>query len=123
MKDYYKHDHTHCFESENPPCGREGKHPCCLCLELPTQTTAETDSDKLRKRFAQQHYEKFQSYNDFHAVLAFIEEELSRQKEKMIEALPEERPAEFYKDASDEMKGEMRGWNEAIKEVKEKLLK
>jgi hypothetical protein len=34
MKDYSKHDHTHCFDQENPPCGQKIKHfECCLCKE------------------------------------------------------------------------------------------
>lgn len=31
-KDYNKHDHTHCFDDKNPPCGQRIKHyMCCLC--------------------------------------------------------------------------------------------
>lgn len=33
MYNYEKHSHSHCFESENPPCGLKGKHRCCLCKE------------------------------------------------------------------------------------------
>lgn len=33
MNDYEKHSHSHCWESENPPCGIKGKHRCCLCEE------------------------------------------------------------------------------------------
>jgi hypothetical protein len=32
-KEYYKHDHTHCWMVLNPPCGIKGKHRCCLCEE------------------------------------------------------------------------------------------
>lgn len=33
--DYHKHDHSHCWESKNPPCGQKIKHfECCLCKEL-----------------------------------------------------------------------------------------
>ncbi len=32
-KPYYKIDHSHCWESDNPPCGIERKHRCCLCKE------------------------------------------------------------------------------------------
>lgn len=32
--DYSKHDHGHCWESKNPPCGQKIKHfECCLCQE------------------------------------------------------------------------------------------
>ena len=30
--DYNKRDHTHCPDT-NSPCGIEGEHRCCLCLE------------------------------------------------------------------------------------------
>lgn len=33
MKDYNKHDHTHCFNQKESPCGIKGIHRCCLCLE------------------------------------------------------------------------------------------
>ena len=29
--DYDKQDHSHCWESKNPPCGIKGEHRCCLC--------------------------------------------------------------------------------------------
>lgn len=32
---YYKLDHSCCFESDKPPCGQRIKHfECCLCKEL-----------------------------------------------------------------------------------------
>lgn len=85
-------------------------------------TSTQTTVDRFREKFVtlKNWWKTSDDYGEDASpdkVLAFIEEELSRQKEKMIEALPEERPAEFYKDASDEMKGEMRGWNEYRKEV------
>lgn len=37
---YDKISHSHCFQSENPPCGLKGKHRCCLCKEeVPKETT------------------------------------------------------------------------------------
>lgn len=42
-KPYNQRDHSHCWESETPPCGLKGKHlRCCLCeLVAPTTDTAE----------------------------------------------------------------------------------
>ena len=31
---YNQRDHSHCWESKEPPCGLKGTHRCCLC-ELP----------------------------------------------------------------------------------------
>ena len=32
------HSHSHCWESQNPPCGHKGKHlKCCLCLKYVPQ--------------------------------------------------------------------------------------
>ena len=34
IKDYYKHDHAHCWDQgKEPACGIKGVHKvCCLCL-------------------------------------------------------------------------------------------
>lgn len=33
--DYGKHDHVHCWQSKNPPCGQKIEHlKCCLCEKL-----------------------------------------------------------------------------------------
>lgn len=32
---YHHHDHSHCWEEENPPYGQKIKHfECCLCQKL-----------------------------------------------------------------------------------------
>lgn len=38
--EYKDYSHSHCFTSENPPCGIKGKHRCCLCNKaLPLKET------------------------------------------------------------------------------------
>lgn len=45
-KPYNQVDHSHCFESENPPCGIKGKHRCCLCLKSPQAESWEKEFDR-----------------------------------------------------------------------------
>lgn len=50
--EYYKRDHSHCWESEKPPCGQKVKHfECCLCKELHPDMAAPTTSGGWRNRF------------------------------------------------------------------------
>lgn len=44
-KKYSKIDHTHCWQSDNPPCGLKGKHRCCLC-ELPNEPLPDPQQEK-----------------------------------------------------------------------------
>ena len=48
MKNYNKHDHTHCFNQKESPCGVKGIHRCCLCLE-PTPQLEECKCESFSK--------------------------------------------------------------------------
>lgn len=51
-KNYEKyHSHSHCFESENPPCGMKGLHRCCLCQE-PVPDDIKKETTRLRTLIA-----------------------------------------------------------------------
>lgn len=45
LKEYSKLDHSHCWQSENPPCGQKIKHfECCLCKELNPEISSTIES-------------------------------------------------------------------------------
>lgn len=53
MSDYSKHNHVHCWEDKNPPCGQKIEHlKCCLCEEL-NPKVAMTPSKNLREEFGE----------------------------------------------------------------------
>lgn len=45
--EYSKIDHSHCWESKNPPCGQKIKHfDCCLCIQPHPDTLKIYDQGK-----------------------------------------------------------------------------
>ena len=45
---YNQRDHSHCWESKEPPCGLKGTHGCCLC-ELPAPEVSGWESEKVEQ--------------------------------------------------------------------------
>ena len=44
---YNQVDHSHCWESKNPPCGQKIEHyKCCLCEKLNPKVTHHTEQIK-----------------------------------------------------------------------------
>ena len=60
---YSKHDHYHCWQSKNPPCGQKIEHlKCCLCEKLNPKTSKQsTLIEKLREKFESSKLDKEQS--------------------------------------------------------------
>lgn len=58
MTDYNKHDHIHCFNQEESPCGIKGKHRCCLCEEEVMKTTPQKP-----ERSVEEIVEEWNEYN------------------------------------------------------------
>lgn len=94
MTDYYKKDHSHCFESDTPPCGIQGssRHRCCLCNEaVPTPPPTLLDNEKFYNLMQNYRHtplvEQEETVEAFKKVISFIESELKSQKKEMLEKL------------------------------------
>lgn len=63
MKDEYNQiDHSHCWESKNPPCGQKIKHfECCLC-KMPNPETSPVRNKMKDEDIIKKFREKFGFY-------------------------------------------------------------
>lgn len=49
MKNYSGYDHSHCWESKNPPCGQKIEHlKCCLCQKLNPACHTPVQKEKIK---------------------------------------------------------------------------
>lgn len=97
-QEYNKIDHSHCWQSDSPPCGLKGKHRCCLCTEPVPHT-----NDKVREgltKILEDFSTKVESHDFSNGLSSWM------YKEKDIEVA---------------RKGLLRLFNEKLQEIEKKL--
>ena len=83
---YNQHDHTHCWNKENPPCGQKIKHfECCLCKKQHPEIEEERQKREQVVKCRREHLpEKVHDYRTAEQYDVFI-----KRRQEQIEWLEE----------------------------------
>lgn len=120
QKNDYERDrsHSHCWESNNPPCGIKGKHRCCLC-EKPVPQKNDSSGEGWEKEF-EKLYDWVRPRSLYIAFKGFIQQvvipQVAQQERKnIIKFIRHRKHSKKYTVGENQLAHENKsGWNSAL---------